>query len=91
VIAEPPLLAGVLKLTVVDPDELLDAEVIVGAPGTVAGVTDADAVEESDRATPLYAVAVNVYAVPLSRGEIEHDVAGALTVQDAPPGDAVIV
>jgi hypothetical protein len=54
-------------------------------------VTDADAVEESDRATPLNAVAVNVYAVPLSRGEIEHDVAGALTVQDAPPGDAVIV
>jgi hypothetical protein len=67
------------------------AEVIVGAPGTVAGVTEADAVDESERATPLYAVAVNVYAVPFVSGEIAHDVAGALTVQDAPPGDAVIV
>jgi|DEB3_MinimDraft_2_1074329.scaffolds.fasta_scaffold143031_2 hypothetical protein len=58
--AEPPLLAGALKFTVVVPEALLDAEVIVGAPGTVAGVTDADAVDESERATPLYAVAVNV-------------------------------
>ena len=90
-IADPPLLAGALKLTVVDPDEELEADVIVGAPGVVAGVTDADAVEVSDRATPLNAVAENVYAVPLSKGEIEHDVAGALTVQVAPPGDAVIV
>jgi hypothetical protein len=60
VIADPPLLAGALKLTVVDPDELLEADVMVGAPGTVAGVTDAEAVEESERATPLNAVAVNV-------------------------------
>ena len=59
-IADPPVLAGALKFTVVDPDELLDAEVIVGASGTVAGVTDADAVEESEVATPLFAVAVNV-------------------------------
>ena len=60
VIADPPLLAGALKLTVVNPDELLEADVMVGAPGTVAGVTDAEAVEESERATPLNAVAVNV-------------------------------
>jgi hypothetical protein len=60
VIADPPLLAGALKLTVVDPDELLEADVMVGAPGTVAGVTDAEVVEESERATPLNAVAVNV-------------------------------
>ena len=85
------MLAGALKFTVVVPEVLLDADVIVGAPGTVAGVTEADAVDESDRAAPLYAGAVNVYAVPLLRGEIEHEVAGALTVQDAPPGDAVIV
>jgi hypothetical protein len=51
--AEPPLLVGALKLTVVDPDEELEADVIVGAPGVVAGVTDADAVDESERATPL--------------------------------------
>ena len=85
------MLAGALKLTVVDPDEELEADLIVGAPGVVAGVTDADAVEVSDRATPLNAVAENVYAVPLSKGKIEHDVAGVLTVQVAPPGDAVIV
>ena len=85
------MLAGALKLTVVDPDEELEADVIVGAPGVVAGVTDADAVEVSDRATPLNAVAENVYEVPLFKGEIEHEVAGAFTVQVAPPGDAVIV
>ena len=60
VIAEPPVLAGALKLTTVAPDALLDADVIVGALGVVAGVIDAEAVDESDRATPLYAVAVNV-------------------------------
>ena len=47
-IAEPPVLVGALKLTVVVPDELLDAEVIVGASGIVAGVTGADAVDESE-------------------------------------------
>lgn len=51
--AEPPLLDGALKLTVVVPEELLEAEVTVGAPGVVAGVTEAEAVEESERATPL--------------------------------------
>ena len=59
-IAEPPVLAGALKFTVAEPDELLEVEVIVGAPGTVAGVAEADAVDESDCATPLNAVAVNV-------------------------------
>ena len=60
VMAEPPLLAGALKFTVVVPEELLVADVIVGAPGVVAGVTDADAVDESERATPLNADAENV-------------------------------
>lgn len=70
---------------------LLEAELMVGAPGTVAGVTDADAVDESDWATPLKAVAVNVYEIPLLSGVTKQDVVGALTVQDAPPGEAVIV
>ena len=60
VMAEPPLLAGALKFTVVVPEELLVADMFVGAPGTVAGVTEADAVDESERATPLNAVTENV-------------------------------
>ena len=47
-IADPPVLVGALKFTVVVPDELLDAEVIVGASGIVAGITAADAVDESE-------------------------------------------
>jgi hypothetical protein len=37
----------------------------------------------------LEAVTLNVYAVPLVNGEIEQVVAGAVTVQVAPPGEAV--
>jgi hypothetical protein len=91
VIAEPPLLAGALKLTVVDPDELLVAEVIVGAPGVVAGVTDADAVDESERATPLNAVATNVYVVPFKSPGTLQEVELGITSQVAPPGEAVTV
>ena len=91
VIAEPPVLAGALKLTTVAPDVLLDAEVFVGAPGVVAGVTDADAVDESERATPLKAVTTNVYAVPFDSPGTLQEVALGITSQVAPPGEAVIV
>ena len=63
----------------------------VGAPGTVAGVTGADALDAGPVPTPLVAVTMNVYAVPF---------VNPLTVQlngpddqahVAPPGDAVAV
>ena len=39
----------------------------VGAPGTVAGVTAADAEDGLEFPLPLIAITVNVYAVPLVR------------------------
>lgn len=39
----------------------------VGAPGTVAGVTEFDAVDETLVPTAFVAVTVNVYAVPFVR------------------------
>jgi len=57
--ADPPLLAGVVKLTVA----LLFPAVavpIVGAPGTVAGVTLLEAAEAVPVPTLLVAVTVNV-------------------------------
>jgi hypothetical protein len=58
------LLAGAVKLTVA----LLFPAVavpIVGAPGTVAGVTLLEAADAAPVPTPLVAVTVKVYAVPL--------------------------
>jgi hypothetical protein len=58
------LLAGAVKLTVA----LLFPAVavpIVGAPGTVAGVTLLEAAEAAPVPTPLVAVTVKVYAAPL--------------------------
>ena len=58
------MLAGAVKLTVA----LLFPAVavpIVGAPGTVAGVTLLEAADAAPVPTPLVAVTVKVYAVPL--------------------------
>jgi hypothetical protein len=60
----------------------------VGASGFAAGVTDPD-VAAADVPVELEAVTLNVYTVPFVNGEIEQVVAGAATVQVAPPGDAV--
>jgi hypothetical protein len=58
------LLAGAVKLTVVLPFPAV-AVPIVGAPGTVAGVTLLEAADAAPVPTPLVAVTVKVYAVPL--------------------------
>jgi len=66
VIGLPPLLAGALKLTVacrLPPVALTD----VGAPDTVAGVTELVAPEGGLVPTLFIAVTVKVYAVPLTR------------------------
>ncbi len=60
----------------------------VGASGFAAGVTDPE-VAAADVPVEFVAMTLNVYAVPLVNGEIEQVVAGAVTVQVAPPGDAV--
>ena len=62
----------------------------VGASGVPAGVT-ADEVADAEVPVVLVAVALNVYEVPFDSGEIEQAVAGAITVQVAPRGEAVTV
>ena len=66
---------GATKETVAEP--LPDtAFTPVGASGFPAGVTAAD-VAAVDVPVELVAVALKVYEVPLVKGKIEHEVAGA--------------
>ena len=60
VIADPPLLAGAVNVTVAAPEAALVAATDVGAPGTVAGTTLDDAVEADDVNNPLFAVTAKV-------------------------------
>jgi hypothetical protein len=82
------LLAGAVKLTVA----LLFPAVavpIVGAPGTVAGVTLLEAAEDEPVPTPLVAVTVKVYGVPLVNPLTMRGLAPPETVW--PPGVEVTV
>ena len=64
-IAEPPVLAGAVKLTTTPPLLPL-AAMPVGVPGAIAaGVTEDDALEAVPVPTELVAVTVKVYVVPL--------------------------
>jgi hypothetical protein len=60
----------------------------VGAPGTMPGFT-VTPVDAGPVPAALVAVTVTVYVVPFVRPEIVHVVAGAVAVQNAPPGLAV--
>ena len=88
-IADPPLLAGAVKLTVALPLLPL-AEILVGAPGAIAaGVTADDALEAVPVPMELVAVTVKVYAVPLvSPVTVIGDEA---PVAVRPPGEEVTV
>jgi len=70
-----PLPAGAIHDTVA---EVLPAVAVtpVGAPGTVAGVTEFDAVDPALVPTTLVAVTLNVYAVPLVSPVTDRVVAG---------------
>jgi hypothetical protein len=59
VIALPPLLAGAVQLTVASALPVVTVT-IVGAPGTVAGVTLLEAAEADPVPTALVAFTVNV-------------------------------
>jgi len=69
----PPLLTGAIQETVVEPFWNDVPVTPVGAPGTVAGVTEPEATEGSDEPISFEATTVNVYAVPLVRPAIVHD------------------
>ena len=87
-IAKPPLLAGAVKATLA---EALPAVATgeVGAPGTVAGVTAADAADAAPGPTAFVAVTVKVYAVPLVRPPTL--IGDAAPVPVRPPGLEVTV
>ena len=59
---------------------------LVGAPGVVTGVTDADVVETVPVPTALVALTLNVYGVPFSK-----PVTVALAVVDVPSANIVHV
>jgi hypothetical protein len=84
VIADPPSELGAVKamFAVVLPGVAVP---IVGAPGTVRGVTDADA-DAALVPIAFVAVTVQAYALPLVRPETEIGLAvpGAVTAADAP-------
>ena len=63
VIAEPPLLTGAVNVIVAWPFPTV-AVPIVGAPGTVAGVTEFETAEAVLVPAELIAATVNVYVVP---------------------------
>jgi hypothetical protein len=89
--AEPPVFAGAVHDTAA---VLGDSVTLrpVGAPGTVDGVTDADADDADPVPLALVAATVKVYAVPLVRPvTVVDDVAAPFTVFVAPPGLAVTV
>jgi hypothetical protein len=62
-----------------------------GSEGNPEGTTALEVEEEVELPVVFDAVAVNVYEVPLVSDEIVQLVAGEITWQVAPPGDAVIV
>jgi hypothetical protein len=88
VIADPPLLAGDVNVTVACALPPV-AVPIVGAPGTVAGVTPFDAADAAPVPSAFVAATVNVYAVPFVRPATVIAVHGAVHVPVMAPGDEV--
>ena len=71
------------------PALVLVADTNVGA--VLVGVTEFEAAEAEDRASPFVATALNVYAVPLVKPVIVQLPEAPVTVQVALPGVAVTV
>jgi hypothetical protein len=69
----PPVLAGAVHDTLACAFAGL-ATTPVGAPGTVRGLTAAEAVEAGPVPAAFVAVTVKVYATPLNRPVMVHDV-----------------
>jgi hypothetical protein len=84
VIALPPLLAGGVNVTVADPLPAV-AFALVGAPGTVIGVTLFDAVDGALEPATFVAMTVNVYAVPFTNPVTTCEVEGVPALLSTPP------
>jgi hypothetical protein len=90
VIALPPFEAGAVHETLAC-DVPPVAVTLVGAPGTVAGVTALDGADAGPAPAAFAATTVNVYVVPLVSPVTVAEVTDPATVDDAPPGAAVTV
>ncbi len=90
VMGDPPSLAGAVNATVACALPGV-AVPIVGAPGTVAGVTLFDAAEAGPVPSAFVAVTVNVYAVPFASPVTGIEVHGAAQVPVIAPGEEVAV
>ncbi len=78
VIEAPPSSVGALKDTEVAWENGVPAEMPLGGPGTVAGtVKPSDGLDEADGPTALFAVTVQMYALPF-------DSPGTVTGDDPP-------
>jgi hypothetical protein len=87
--AAPSLLAGAVQLTLAEPLPLM-AGTLVGALGTVAGVTDEDGLDSTYfRPRWWHGPTVKVNAVPLVGPLTVHGLDERDTV--APPGETVTV
>lgn len=82
--------AGAVQLTVAEP---LPATAVgaAGADGGSPGVAERDTLDASLVPSPLVAVTVTVYAVPLVSPVRVQFVAGGVAVHVAPSGEAVAV
>jgi hypothetical protein len=86
---EPPVLVGAVQLTVtlwLAPLPITP----VGAPGTLAGTTAADATDGALAPTEFEAVTLKVYDLPSLSPETVQ-VSAPVVEQVAPPGEAVTV
>jgi len=81
VIVAPPLDAGAVQATVTDVAPADVAVPIVGASGTVAGVTEVDAVDKLDVPKEFVAVVLKKYVVPFVKPVITHEPDAPVIVQ----------
>jgi hypothetical protein len=81
VIVAPPLDAGAVHATVTDVVLATVAVPIVGAPGTVAGVTELDALDKPEVPAVFVAVALKKYVVPFAKPVITHEPEAPVIVQ----------
>ena len=80
-IVAPPFDAGVVQATVTDVALAIVAVPIVGAPGTVTGVTEVDAVDKLDVPAEFVAVVLKKYGVPFVKPVTAHEPDAPVTVQ----------
>ena len=80
-IVAPPLDAGAVHATVTDVVPATVAVPIVGAPGTVAGVTALDALDKPEVPAVFVAVALKKYVVPFTKPVMTHEPEAPVTVQ----------